>query len=86
MKVRSVGDARVDERVDAVDDELRACKTKHVLGGNLVRKKRDSSERGPHLDEGLLLLLAFTEVVEGDARRNGDNRGMALLYLLCRPT
>jgi hypothetical protein len=48
MKMRSVLHARVDQRISSLDDELRACKSKHVaLSSNILRKGCSGEKSGP---------------------------------------
>jgi hypothetical protein len=47
MSVRGWAHARVDKRVSALNSELRACKSKHVLRGSRLRQKRSGSESFP---------------------------------------
>ena len=47
MKMGSVLLARVDDRVNTVDDELRTSKSKHVLCGSILREERRGGESCP---------------------------------------
>jgi hypothetical protein len=38
----------IDERVDALDGELRACESEHVLGGDGLTQKGAGGESFPH--------------------------------------
>jgi hypothetical protein len=50
MKMGSIYDAGINEGINTVDYQLRACETKHVLRGSILRKKRDGGKGPLHLD------------------------------------